>query len=87
MNFSRKSLTLFLAEEAYEVLRLASISFPEGKPLLAEVAESDDLGLWLRIDRDGEPHDFLLRWEYILGIDKHAEAPTMGGLRSRKGLG
>jgi hypothetical protein len=78
---------LYLAAEGYEVLRLASIEFEEEKPLLAAVSESDDLGMWIQFNRDGESRDFLLRWEYILAVDKRSDAPAKGGLANRKGLG
>jgi len=38
------------------------------------------LGVWIRIHRGGEEHFFLLRWEYVLGIDvlKENDANVVG---------
>jgi len=33
------------------------------------VDDSDDLGFWLRVQRDDGDHLVLIRWEYILSID------------------
>ncbi|PYV20776.1 MAG: hypothetical protein DMG24_21725 [Acidobacteria bacterium] len=41
--------------------------------------ETDDLGLWVKIEREGSEHLLLVRWEYVLSIDVE--------VTERKGLG
>jgi hypothetical protein len=47
---------------------------PEANLILVVVHETEDLGIWIRIERGEEEHCFLLRWDYILGIDVPNEA-------------
>ena len=33
------------------------------------VDETDDMGIWIRVDRGVEKHLVLIRWDYVLSID------------------
>jgi hypothetical protein len=68
-------------------LELASIRTPETSALLANVVESEDLGVWIRVARDDGEHDFSLRWDYISGVDVPAKTTRPFGLTGRKDLG
>ena len=88
MSLAGKTVSLLLSEDGRTVLELAAIGYPEGAyALLAEVSDSEDLGLWIRVLREDGPHDFLLRWEYILGIDVRTRMSGIFGLSSGKDLG
>ena len=69
MNLASKTAFLFLSEEGREVLRGASIHCDPERPLRADIVESEDLGLWIKAFRQRGEHHFLLRWEYVLGIE------------------
>ena len=45
------------------------------------IEESEDLGLWIRLQREDQMHLFLLRWEYILGIDLPTGLGKVVGLK------
>jgi hypothetical protein len=47
-----------------------------------DVVESEDLGLWIRLDREGELRFLLLRWEYILALDIQGGPGKPIGIRS-----
>ena len=74
MKLSGKKAAVLLTEDGRRVLQLAKCGLPETDFLLLVVHETEDLGIWIRIERGGEEHCFLLRWEYVLGIDVPNEA-------------
>jgi hypothetical protein len=47
----------------------------------ADVEETDDVGIWLRMERGGGSKFLLLRWEFILGIEVRDEKGKVVGLR------
>jgi hypothetical protein len=63
-----------LTDDGRQVLRLANIGSPETNLLLVVIQETEELGIWIRIERGEEERCFLLRWEYILGLDVPIEA-------------
>ena len=81
MNLSGQKLAVILTEEGKEVLALASIPVAESSSVAVSVEESEDLGLWIRIPREDQVHFFLLRWEYILGIDLPSGTGKLFGIR------
>jgi hypothetical protein len=81
VKIAGKAVAIILTEDGRQVIRLASASLPDTNLLLVDIAESEDLGLWIRIYRDQTLHYFLLRWEYILGIDLPAESGKLVGLK------
>jgi hypothetical protein len=71
-----------LTNDGKQILALAAVNLPDSDRILFSVEESEDLGLWLRLSREGQPTFFLLRWEYILGIELLAETGKVVGLRT-----
>lgn len=69
MKLSGQTITVILTDEGKEILALASVNLPDTHQVLVSVEESEDLGLWIRVPRESQMHFFLLRWEYVLGID------------------
>ena len=84
MRLAGQAIAVILTEEGKQVLSLASVGLPESNMLLVSVEESEDLGLWLRFSREDRIHFFLLRWEYILGVDLPSGLGKVMGL---KGIG
>ena len=76
MKLAGKKAAIVLTEDGRQVVQLANIGVPETNLLLVVVHETEDLGIWIRIERGGEEHCFLLRWEYILGVDVPNEAAS-----------
>ncbi len=87
MNLANKIASLYVAEEGRQVLQSASIECDAERPLRVEIVESEDLGLWIKVLRQRREHNFLLRWEYILGIEIELPRGRPFGLTGRKDLG
>ena len=49
--------------------------------VMADVEDTDDVGVWLRMQRDNESKYLLLRWEYILGVEISEEKGRIVGLK------
>ncbi len=81
MRLAGQTVAVILTEEGKQVLDLAAVNLPENDRVLISVEESEDLGLWIRIVREDQMHFFLLRWEYILGIDLPTNLGRVVGLR------
>jgi hypothetical protein len=73
MKLAGQRVMLYLNGEGEEYLnRIAN--FPFIKPLVAEVTETDDLGLWIRKGRPGDQTSaLLLRWQFVLGMEASVE--------------
>jgi hypothetical protein len=81
MKLAGQSVTILITDEGEEVLRLVGVSLPDPGLLLVAVEESEDLGLWIRLRRTEGTHIFLLRWEYVLGIDFASPLGKVIGLK------
>jgi hypothetical protein len=82
VKLAGKTATVLLTEDGRQVLQLAKIGLPETDLLLVVVQETEDLGVGIRIERGQQDRFFLLRWEYVLGIDVPNE--TAGNLLGLK---
>ena len=78
VKLAGKKVAVVLTEDGRQVIRLASVGLPDSSLLLVVVYETDELGIWIRVRRGSEERFFLLRWEYVLGI----EAPDETGKSS-----
>ncbi|MGC9158890.1 MAG: hypothetical protein ACP5FH_07845 [Terracidiphilus sp.] len=82
MKLAGKKAAVILTEDGRQVVQLAKIGLPETSLLAVVIHETEDLGIWLRIERGEDEHCFLLRWEYVLGIDVANErSENLLGLR------
>ena len=81
MKLAGQDATVILTEDGKAVLELASVKLPDSNLLLISIEESEDLGLWVRLQREDQMHLFLLRWEYILGIDLPSGLAKVVGLK------
>jgi hypothetical protein len=82
MKLAGQSVTLVLTDEGREILALGAVDVPESSRMIVSVEETEDLGIWIRIPREGQMHFFLLRWEYVLGIDLQSGTGRLIGIRS-----
>jgi hypothetical protein len=81
VNLSGQAVTVILTDEGREILSLAAIDSPDQPRLRVSIEESEDLGLWIRVPGGSQMHVFLLRWEYILGIDLQNSKGRLIGMR------
>ncbi len=81
MKVSERELAVFLTDEGRQVLLLASVNVPATPGISVYVQDADDMGLWVRAQReDGDPI-LLIRWEYVLSLDFPAGETKLMGLR------
>jgi hypothetical protein len=81
MKLTGQKVAVILTEDGKQILALASTGLPDSCSISVSVEESEDLGLWIRIPREDQMHFFLLRWEYILGIDLPSGTGRLIGMR------
>lgn len=81
MKLAGQAVKVLVADDGEQVLKIAGVSLPDSNLLSISIEESEDLGLWVRIPREDQMHLFLLRWEYILGIDVPSGLGKVVGLK------
>lgn len=81
MRFETQSAELLLAEDGRRVLELAGLTLPDKTLVPVVIKESEDLGLWIELRREDGIHLFLLRWEYVIGIDLPGRMEKPMGLK------
>jgi len=64
----QRTISLIVSREGQDVLGITA-GLPPSESYLFLVDETDDLGLWVRIRREGGEHLLLIRWEYVLSMD------------------
>lgn len=69
MNLARRTVTIVLRDDAREALQRAAVGTPDPPVITAEVQETNDLGIWIRVRRTDQEHAVLVRWEYVLALD------------------
>ncbi len=82
MKLAGRSASVILTDDGLAVLRIAEVTVPEMRALEVDIVESEDLGLWIRLYRDGREHFLLLRWDYILAIDIEEQTRKVVGLKA-----
>jgi len=75
----RSNAVLYLTEDGGSFLHQLTGQGP-WVYAMADVEDSDDMGVWLRMRRESESKYLLLRWEYILGIEVDEEKGRAIGL-------
>jgi len=79
VNISQRRVAIYLDEDGRNVLSLAKVRLAEAAGLLVYVQDTDDIGIWVRIDREDGEHIILVRWDYVLSVDFPAgETKTLG---------
>lgn len=74
-----RPVVLYLSDEGRRVLRQAALNVSDTSGFAFDIEEAGDRGLWVRIDYEDGRHLFLIRWEYILGMDvSTGETETKG---------
>jgi hypothetical protein len=89
VNLKGKSATFYLSEEgksflssvARDELYVFDVGNGQNGIVTADVEDSEDLGVWICVERKGESKFFLLRWEFILGAEIGEEKRKVFGLR------
>jgi hypothetical protein len=58
-----------------------SLVFIDRNVVSVDVEETDDIGIWVRVERKSSTHVLLIRWEFILGIELPVDSGKVIGLR------
>lgn len=67
MKITQANVAILLSDEGHEVLKLAVPELSESRVVSFYVEDTDDLGIWVRIERNDGNHVLLVRWEYVDG--------------------
>jgi hypothetical protein len=79
VNINQRRDALFLDEDGRAVLELVNVPMSSAAGLLVYVQDTDDIGIWARIEREDGEHIVLIRWDYVLSVDFPAgETKTVG---------
>lgn len=81
MNISQRTVTIFLDEDGQSVMELAAVGLSGSSTLSVYVQDTDDIGIWTRINREDGEHILLIRWDYVLAVDFGAGETKTVGLR------
>jgi hypothetical protein len=87
MKIDGQTAGVILTQEGRQILAPAAVNVPDNDRVLVSIEESEDLGLWIRVSREDQLTFFLLRWEYILGVELLSGRGRVVGLKARKDLG
>lgn len=74
MSISEREVTILLDEDGQQVMQLASVDMKY--PVY--VQDTDDIGIWARIDREGGKQIVLIRWDYVLSVVFLAREKSFG---------
>jgi hypothetical protein len=79
VRVGQQTAAIFVSEKGREVLKAAAVDIQESLAVMLFVQDSDDLGLWVRVNRADGEHMLLIRWEFILSLDiTVGETKTIG---------
>ncbi len=78
MRVSQHAVTIIFSQEGRAALELAAVDPSES---YYYVQDTDDMGLWIRVQREDGQHLLLVRWEYDLSLDLPLGETRTVGLR------
>jgi len=81
MKLTGGPATILITDDGREVLKAVGVALPESNLLVVDIQESEDLGVWLRLQREDQVHCFLLLWQFVLGIDVAIGLGKITGLK------
>ncbi len=82
MKISQRIVAILLNEEGSNVVQITVPELSNSPVLFVYVQDTDDLGLWVRIEREDGEHVVLIRWEFVLSIDFPAGETRTVGLKA-----
>jgi len=79
VNINQRRVALFLDDDGRAILELVNMRTSGAAGFLVYVQDTDDIGIWARIEREDGEHIVLIRWDYVLSVDFPAgETKTVG---------
>jgi hypothetical protein len=81
VNIGKQTITVFLDEDGRAILETAGVEVvSESQAVVVKVAETDDLGIWIQVNRSDAKHLVLIRWEYVLSVDLPDRKQPIAGI-------
>jgi hypothetical protein len=83
MKIAESDASILLSDDGRAILSTVEVEVDPLSWIEVDVIESEDLGLWIRVERDSKPELLLVRWEYILAVEIKAppRVATVFGLK------
>lgn len=69
MQLSHRTVAILLSAEALQVLGFAGVDVSEPLIRMLYVQDTDEMGLWVRVERADGIHLVFIRWEYVISMD------------------
>ena len=77
MKIGERDITVLIDDTGREVLE--SLNLDDSAMQWLYVQDTDDMGIWARIQREDGDHLVLIRWDFVLALDFPAgETKTIG---------
>jgi hypothetical protein len=77
LKIGERDITVLIDDTGREVLK--SLNLDDSPMQWLYVQDTDDMGIWVRIQREDGNHLVLIRWDFVLGLDFPAgETKTIG---------
>ena len=67
MKIGERDITVLIDDTGREVLK--SLNLDDSPMQWLYVQDTDDMGIWVRIQREDGNHLVLIRWDFVLGLD------------------
>jgi hypothetical protein len=82
MRLAEQHVAVVLSQEGQAALQLAGAEVTEIPLADFFVQETNDMGMWVRVNRNDGEHSLLVRWEFVLALDLRPDDARRIGLRS-----
>jgi hypothetical protein len=81
LKLAGETAVIVLSDGGRHALFAAGLAVPEGNAAMFTIEESEDLGIWVRVEREDGVHLVLLLWEFINLVEIHSRDARGAGLR------
>jgi hypothetical protein len=82
MSPAQQNTVVVLSDAGRAAMSLVGVSVDDSAAVMLYVQDTDDVGLWVRIEREDGPRLVLVLWEYVLSLDCKVGAIRTVGLRA-----
>jgi hypothetical protein len=81
MRVGEREMSILLSQDGRDVLQHAALNLADSPFLSVRVEDSDDIGMWVRVNREDGDHLVLILWEFVLSMDLQVGQPKILGVR------
>ncbi len=79
MKIGERDIAVLIADTGREVLK--SLNLDNSAMQWLYVQDTDDMGIWARVQRADGNHLVLIRWDFVLGLDFPAGETKIIGIQ------